>query len=139
MVYVHIILNELWLVLNMFHPSERFFSVFISTYEFRFISFLCYFYVGIETSHVLGSLVHFDMVHTLRQKCYAISPLILKFVQTAFAQLCSHNENAYPASFWLPPSLQMFVHHRGLCPFVHGGMPFISVFPEARRPSSMCT
>lgn len=139
----HIILNEFGSFFNVFLPSELFFSGFVSSYEFRFMTFSCDFYVFIETGVAWvpcsGFMVHFDMVHTLRQKCYAISPLILKFVQTAFAQLCSHNENAYPASFWLPPSLQRSVHHRGLCPFVHGGMPFISVFPEARRPSSMCT
>lgn len=115
----------------------------ISTYEFRLMTFSCDFYVFIETGVASvtcsGFTGPFDMVHPLRQKCYAISSLILKFVQTAFAKLCSHNKNAYPASFWLPPSLQRSVHHRGLCPFVHGGMPFISLFPEARRPSSMCT
>ena len=100
----------------------------ISTYEFRFMTSGRDFHVFIETavtcSGFTGPFWH---------------PLILKFVQTAFAQLCSHNENAYPAPFCLPSSLQRSVHHRGLCPFVHGGMPFISVFPEARRPSSMCT
>lgn len=32
-----------------------------------------------------------------------------------------------------------FVHRRGLCPFVHGGKPFNSIFPEATKPSNVFT
>lgn len=122
-VYNIILISFGWF-LNLLQPRELFSKAF-RTYDIQL--WLIFFFYKKQAQpwwSDLDSLLHFAMVFILKQKCYAISSLILKIAQTAFAQLSFAHIMKMP-----------ILHHSGCLPHSKGLYITQSFAPLSMRES----